>query len=209
MAGEGQTGPRNPVVRRLWCRHKRTRRAAAHMKIMIFLHGTTIMHRSALGRTRAERVSQVVNGDGSIADFASYVPVENSALKLQTWKRQGAEIVYLSSHTNAEDVRSDDLVLRTHGFPEGRVVYRQAGGQYADLAASVRPDVLIEDDCESIGGETQMVYPHIPPDLRKRVSSIVVKEFGGIDHLPDDIDRLLGRRGQSAARRPQSSRHRR
>ena len=29
------------------------------MKVLVFLHGTTIMHRSAVGRTREERVQQV------------------------------------------------------------------------------------------------------------------------------------------------------
>lgn len=55
------------------------------------------------------------------------------------------------------------------------------------------PDVLIEDDCESIGGEKEMVYPHIKPELRTKIKSIVVEEFEGIDHLPDEIDLLLGK----------------
>lgn len=32
------------------------------MKIMVFLHGTIIMHRGAVGRTRDERVRQVLLG---------------------------------------------------------------------------------------------------------------------------------------------------
>lgn len=47
------------------------------MKIMVFLHGTAIMHKNALGRTREERVKQVLDGDESLYDFASYVPVGN------------------------------------------------------------------------------------------------------------------------------------
>lgn len=45
------------------------------------------------------------------------------------------------------------------------------------------PDILIEDDCESIGGEKEMVYPHIKDELKSKIKSIVVKEFEGIDHL--------------------------
>ena len=52
------------------------------------------------------------------------------------------------------------------------------------------PDVLVEDDCESIGGEVEMTYPHIRPELKPRIKSVVVREFGGIDHLPDDISAL-------------------
>jgi len=49
------------------------------------------------------------------------------------------------------------------------------------------PDIIIEDDCESIGGKYEMTYTHIKPELKKRIKSIVVEEFGGIDHLPDNI----------------------
>lgn len=52
------------------------------------------------------------------------------------------------------------------------------------------PDVLVEDDCESIGAE-QITYPQIRPDLRSCIKSIVVPEFGGIDHLPDSLRDLL------------------
>jgi hypothetical protein len=30
-----------------------------------------------------------------------------------------------------------------------------------------------------------MTHPQLPPELRARVVSIVVPEFGGLDHLPD------------------------
>lgn len=160
------------------------------MKILVFLHGTAIMHRNALGRTREERVRQVCDGDESLYDFTSYVPVGNAARKLQAWKQQGAEILYLSSHKNAADVEKDKLVLRKHGFPDGQVFFRHAGERYNDVAESVLPDILIEDDCESIGGQKEMTYPHIKAELKARIKPIIVKEFGGIDHLPDDISAL-------------------
>ena len=53
------------------------------------------------------------------------------------------------------------------------------------------PDVIVEDDCESIGGEEEMTCPGIRPELKSTVKSIVVKEFGGIDHLPDNIVELV------------------
>lgn len=52
------------------------------------------------------------------------------------------------------------------------------------------PDVLIEDDCESIGGEPQMTYPHVKKNKKKLIKSIVVKEFSGIDNLPDSLEAL-------------------
>jgi hypothetical protein len=157
------------------------------MKIMVFLHGTAIMHAGGEGRTRAERVRQVRDRHPSVYDFAAYVPVNDAVSKLQAWRRQGAEIVYLSAHRRAEAVEIDQAVLRRHDFPDGPVFFRQPDEQYQDVAERVRPDILIEDDCESIGGESEMTYPQLQPALKATVKPIVVKEFGGIDHLPDDI----------------------
>ncbi len=74
------------------------------MKIMVFLHGTAIMHRNAVGRTREERVRQIQNGGASVRDFAFYVPVGHTVSKLQAWKAQGTEIMCLSAHRNVEDI---------------------------------------------------------------------------------------------------------
>lgn len=81
----------------------------------------------------------------------------------------------------------DALVLRTHGFPVGRVLARSPGESYGDVAAREAPDVLIEDDCESIG-PAQITYPQIPPAARARIRSVIVPEFAGIDQpaIPAD-----------------------
>lgn len=163
------------------------------MKIMVFLHGTILMHPSGEGQTREGRVRQVIDGDESLYDFAAYLPVGEAVHKLQTWTSQGAEIVYLSSHRITENVAKDLTVLRKYAFPLGLVYYRQGDEGYGSVAARVLPDVLIEDDCESIGGVAEMTYPQIEPALKVRIKSIVVKEFGGIDHLPDDLAMLINR----------------
>jgi hypothetical protein len=161
------------------------------MKIMVFLHGTAIMHRNAFGRTRDERVQQVIKKDESIYDFSTYIPIGNSVRKLLSWNEQGAEIVYLSSHKKVQDVKKDIRVLKAYGFPNGQILFRQGGEEYNDVAERVLPDILIEDDCESIGGEKEMTYPHIKPELKTRIKSIVIKEFCGLDHLPDEISALF------------------
>lgn len=161
------------------------------MKILIFLHGTTIMHKGALGRTRDERVRQVLDGNESLYDFASYVPVGNAAQKLCAWEQQGAEILYLSSHVEVEKLEKDKLVLKSHGFPEGQILLRHSNETYSDVAEIISPDILIEDDCESIGGEEEMTYPHIRSERKARIKWVKVKEFGGIDHLPDNLSALM------------------
>src|SRR5437879_1642159 len=161
------------------------------MKVMIFLHGTAIMHRHGLRVTREERVKQVMEGtDASLHDYASYVPVGHAVEKIRKWREQGAEMCYLSSHTTLDGVEKDQVVLHTYRFPEGEVFSRASGQSYQDLAETVLPDVLIEDDCESIGGESKMTITHVRLAYKQHITSIVVKEFEGIDHLPDTLAAL-------------------
>ena len=161
------------------------------MKILIFLHGTLIMHKSAEGKTREERVKQVLNNEESVHDYASYIPVGNSVEKLKAWQKQGAEILYLSSHENAKDVEKDRSALKKYNFPAGPVFFRKKGESYKEIAERIIPDLLIEDDCESIGGEKEMTITSVKPEIKQKIKSIVVKEFSGIDNLPDEPEELL------------------
>jgi hypothetical protein len=157
------------------------------MKIMVFLHGTTIMHKSGLGKPPRERAKQVVENDPSIHEYESYVPISKANEKIKRWVEQGAEIVYLSSHQIEDDVKKDIQVLATFDFPDAPVLYRRGNETYAQIAERVMPDILVEDDCESIGGEIEMTYSHVSPQKRKLMKSIVVKEFTGLDCLPDNL----------------------
>ena len=75
-------------------------------RILIFLHGTSIMHRNARGLSREEIIKQIIDDiDDSISDFGSYVPIGNVVKKLTTWQNQGAEILYLSSHRTPENIK--------------------------------------------------------------------------------------------------------
>jgi hypothetical protein len=150
-----------------------------------------IMHRGAVGRPRERRVADVRNGtDPSANDYAAYVPVGHAVAKLQCWREQGAQIDYLSSHREPEDVAKDAWVLEIHGFPRGRVLGRRPGESYGDVVVREMPDLLIEDDCESIGA-AEITYPQIPPETRAHIKSIIVPEFGGVDHLPDALPALI------------------
>jgi hypothetical protein len=160
------------------------------MKIMVFLHGTAIMHSGALGKARGERVRQVIEREASVRDFSSYVPIGDAVRKIRRWTQQSAQIVYMSSHQTDGDLEKDREVLRRYGFPQGEVQFRRGGEEYRDTAERVMPDIIIEDDCESIGGETEMIYPQIEAELKGKIRSIVVKEFAGIDHLPDELSAL-------------------
>jgi hypothetical protein len=123
--------------------------------------------------TRAERVAQVRAGHPTVGDYGAYVPVDGAVAKLRRWQDAGAQIDYLSSHRDPDDVALDAFVLRADGFPVGRVLARQPGEGYGDVAGREAPDVLIEDDCESSGAD-QITYPQIPPDVRARIKPIVI-----------------------------------
>ncbi len=158
---------------------------------MVFLHGTSIMHKSGLGKTPQERVKQVQAKDPSVYEYESYVPVAKANEKIQSWAKQGAEIVYLSSHESEDDVKRDIIVLNKYNFPDAPVLFKHGSETYAQVAEKVMPDILIEDDCESIGGEVEMTYPHINLEKRKLIKSIVVKEFSGLDNLPNNLNELV------------------
>jgi hypothetical protein len=163
------------------------------MNVGVFLHGTAIMHAAAAGVTRQQRVQQVRRRDPSVADFGSYIPTPGTAAKLAAWRRQGAVIAYLSSHRRAEDLRADDAVIRQAGFPAGSVHARGDGEDYGALAGRLGLDVLVEDDCESIGGIGQTCAAQLSPEARMRVRCVLVPEFGGLGDLPDDPQTLLVR----------------
>jgi hypothetical protein len=161
------------------------------MKIGVFLHGTAIMHASAAGVDREERVRQVRLREPSVRDFASYVPTPGTAGKLAAWQRHGASIAYLSSHRRQDDIRADEAVMRRHGFPAGPVYGRQQGEDYGTLVERLGLDVLVEDDCESIGGAAQTCAAQLSPGSRQSTRCTVLPEFAGLADLPDDPAGLL------------------
>lgn len=162
------------------------------MRVLVFLQGTVLMHAAAAGVPRAARVQQVRERDASVRDSAGYLPTEHAVEKLRGWHEQGAEIGYLSAHRAPAEVELDRAVLERHGFPAGPVHCRAPGETYGELVAADPPDVLIEDDCESIGAAEITVW-QLPDGLRRRIRSVVVPEFGGLGHLPDALEELGAR----------------
>ncbi len=161
------------------------------MRIMIFTEGTIIMHKNAVGHSREEIVEQVEKEQESVHDYASYIPVGNAVKKLKIWKKQGAEILYLTSRRKPYEIEHIKNVLKKHGFPDGQLFFRQKDEEYKDVAERIIPDILIEDDCESIGGIDEVTITHVIHEIKAKIKSIIVKEFGGIDSLPDKITDLL------------------
>jgi hypothetical protein len=160
------------------------------LNILIFTEGTIIMHPGGIGHNPEEIIGQVKGNEQSIHDWVSYVQIGNAVVKLEMWAAEGAEIIYVTSRTEPSEIKNVGEVLKKHSFPDGRLLYRQGNQQYKDIAEQVAPDILIEDDCRSIGGRDEMMITHVKLEIRRKIKSIPVKEFGGIDHLPDTINEL-------------------
>lgn len=159
------------------------------IKILVFTEGTIFTHQDWLSLSREETVRRVREGESP--GYAGTVPIGNAAKKLWTWKREGAEVLYLTSRREPIDIEKVKEVLQQYAIPDGEVFFRRAGEEYAHVAERVMPDIIVEDDCESIGGEVEMTFPRIRPGIKEKIKSIVVKEFGGIDHLPGNVSGLM------------------
>jgi hypothetical protein len=171
------------------------------VRVMVLLHGTSIMPGSPAAQPRVTRVRQVTSKDPAVLDFGSYVPTEGAVAKLTAWQHRGAQICYLSSHLSAAAAAIDNSVLAAHGFPAGPLYYRAHGESYAEVARRWSADVVVEDDCERIGGQAQTTASALARTPGQAVRCVVVPEFGGLGHLPDDPADLLGH-SPHGARRP-------
>jgi len=136
------------------------------MKLLIFTEGTIIMH----------------SAENKIKDYVCHIPIKNAATKVSNWKRQGYKISYITSRQVQEEINAIKGVLKKYNFPGGILYYRENNEEYKDVVARAKPDILIEDNCESIGAE-EIIAPYLNPSLK--ITCIVVPEFEGIDHLPD------------------------
>jgi hypothetical protein len=165
------------------------------VKILVFTHGTIVMQGEGVGASREERVRQSIERRPAIFDLANYAPVDHAVPKLWSWHDQGAELCYLGPSRKPENMAKNEQILRHLNFPPGPLCHRGPDETYAQAVERVAPDVYVEDDCESIGGEVEMAAPHLSAEARARIKTIVIPEFFGIDHLPDDPQQLLTWRG--------------
>ena len=142
------------------------------MKILVFTEGTATRHPSEERRF----------------DVASFVPTAGAVDKVSRWREQGVEICYLTSQRPADGCRAVEATLQRHGFPAGELHYRREGEEYVDVVRRVGPDVLVEDDCQSIGWD-EVITPKLKPEWG--ITGVIVPENGGLAHLADDHRELL------------------
>lgn len=125
----------------------------------------------------------------SLYKHKAYIPIGNAVNLIKAWQQQGANIIYCTSRKKrqAEDIA---LLLKRYDFAGSFLVSRESKESYNDIVEKLQPDILIEDDCKSIGGAWQMCKTKVNREIKEKILSIVVSEFKGIDHLPTDLERL-------------------
>jgi hypothetical protein len=144
------------------------------------------MESSLIGKTREESVKKSREWAKQGGWLGELVPIGESPKKVRSWKMFGSEIYYLTASRKDTNVAKCHMALRKWSFPDGLLLHRNPIETYSDILQKLRPDVIVEDDCESLGGKNEMVYPNLSEPLRRSIASVVVREFEGIDHLPDD-----------------------
>ncbi|MEK7062581.1 MAG: hypothetical protein AAB946_00945, partial [Patescibacteria group bacterium] len=147
-------------------------------------------HKNGKGLPREEIVKQVEDKEPSVKDYSSYIPTGNASEKVRKWKNDGATIIYLTSRKELKEIEIIRGVLKRYDFPDCNLDFCRKGESYADVAERIMPDILIEDNCESIGGEAEMTYTNIKNELKAKIKSVVIKEFSGIDDLSDKVSML-------------------
>jgi len=144
--------------------------------IMVFAEGTILKPKSWL----------------SLYNHNTYIPIGNAVNIIASWQQQGANIIYCTSRKN-KHVDKIALLIKKHGFKGTLLVAREQKESYKDIVEILQPDILIEDDCKSIGGAWQMCITKVNSEIKEKIVSIVVPEFKGIDSLNIQIERLQGR----------------
>jgi len=61
---------------------------------------------------------------------------------------------------------------------------------HAAAARRAGADLLVEDDCQSIGGVAQTTQASLAATPGRAVRCVLVPEFGGLAHLPGDPGQL-------------------
>ncbi len=142
-------------------------------KVMIFAEGTILKPKSWF----------------SLYNHNTYIPIGDAVGIIKGWQQQGADIIYCTSRRGKQAENIATLLLK-HKFVGSKLYYREKTQKYKDLVEMVHPNVLIEDDCKSIGGSWQMCITYVEPKIKEAIKSIIVEEFKGIDHLQHNVQRL-------------------
>ena len=110
------------------------------MRMLVFTEGTVVDDRERSGEWKM---------------------VGSAARKLRVWEKHGSTIAYLSSKRETESLDKVRKALSDGGAPKGELFFRRDNEHYGQAAERALPDIIVEDDCKSIGGVAGMTYPKL------------------------------------------------
>lgn len=133
-------------------------------KIMIFIEGTTFYTRFPI----------------FLFSKYGYMPISNAVEIVNGWQKQGYEI-YLCSYVHKRRYGFIKQIIEFYGMKYNEILCREKGEQYSEIVERIKPDILIEDDCKSIGGQKEWCITNVREEIKSGIYSIIVPEFKGIN----------------------------
>lgn len=139
------------------------------MRIMIFIEGTTFYTKPLL----------------FLFTKYGYKPIGNAVKTVNSLHEKGHEI-YLCSYVRKARYNFIKAIVDFYGMNYTEILCRKKGETYSKIVERLKPDILIEDDCKSIGGLKECCITHVKEEIKQNIQSIIVPEFAGIDGIVID-----------------------
>lgn len=99
---------------------------------------------------------------------------------VNAWQGEGHDI-YLCSYVRRGRYKFIKSIIDFYGMKYIEILCRSKGEQYSEIVEQLKPDILIEDDCKSIGGQKEWCITNVKDELKVKIQSVIVPEFKGID----------------------------
>ena len=136
------------------------------MRIMIFIEGTTFYTRPFL----------------FLFTKYGYKPIGNAVNTVNALYDAGHQI-YLCSYVRKLRYSFIKSIVDFYGMNYTEILCRGKSEKYSEIVERLKPDILIEDDCKSIGGLKECCITDVKEEIKKDIQSIIVPEFAGIDNI--------------------------
>lgn len=119
--------------------------------------------------------------------FTKHGPIGN-AVKIVHALHDHGHAIDLCSYVRRARYHFIKSVVDFYGMKYTAILCRDRGQTYREIVEQLKPNVLIEDDCKSIGGTRACCITNVNEEIKKEIQSIIVPEFTGIDNItiPDE-----------------------
>lgn len=111
-----------------------------------------------------------------------YKPIGNAVEIVNAWQKEG-HVIYLCSYVRKRRYNFIKQIIDFYGMKYIEILCREKGEQYSEIVERIKPDILIEDDCKSIGGQKEWCITNVKEEIKAGIRSIIVPEFKGIDDV--------------------------